>query len=105
MKEMLPARAFLFSLVAMAAYTIAEYSDWSFLRYYLDGGFSFGARPDNPSHFILWYGWVGTAAAAGLAAAALAPRKLLARLPADLVWMVLIAAILAVAAYEKRWFA
>lgn len=103
--SMLQARALLFSLVGMIVYTIAEYGDWAFLRYYLDGGFSFGPRPDNPSHFILWYGWVGTAAAAGFVVAALAPKKLLARMPADLVWMVMIAAILAVAAYEKRWFA
>jgi hypothetical protein len=104
MKEMLPARAMLFSMAAMIAYTIAEYGNWSFLRYYLETGFSLGAQGDSAGHFILWYGWVATAALAGLAVAALAPKKLLARLPADLVWMVMIAAILAVAVYEKRWF-
>jgi hypothetical protein len=105
MKETLPARAMLFSMAAMIVYTIAEYDNWSFLRYYLLGGFSFGARGGEAGHFILWYGWVATAALAGLVIAALAPKKLLARLPADLVWMVMIAAILAVAVYEKRWFA
>lgn len=94
----------LFSAVAGIAYTLAEYFDWPLFRYYLAGGFSLTDLPDSAGHVIHWYGWIATAVLAGAVAAALAPRRLLARIPADISWMVLIATMLAVLVYEKRWF-
>lgn len=99
-----PARAMLFSVVAATTYVLAEYFNWPLFRYYLQGGLHFTEQPQTAGHVIHWYGWIATAALAGLAAAALTPKRLAARLPADLTWMVLIALVAAVMVYEKRWF-
>lgn len=99
-----PARAMLFSAVAATTYVLAEYFNWPLFRYYLSDGFHFTEQPQSAGHVIHWYGWIGTAILAGLLVAALAPRRLLARLPADMAWMVLIALITAVMVYERRWF-
>jgi hypothetical protein len=99
-----PARAMLFSIVGAATYVLAEYFNWPLFRYYLHGGFHFAEQPQSAGHVIHWYGWIATAALAGLVAALIAPKRLAARLPADLTWMALIALIAAVLVYEKRWF-
>lgn len=98
-----PARAMLFSVAAAIAYTLAEYFNWPLFHYYLSGGFHILEAP-GAGRTIHWYGWIATAVAAGALVALAAPRRILARFPADLTWMVLIATMLAVLVYEKRWF-
>lgn len=99
-----PGRAMLFSVVAATTYVLAEYFNWPLFRYYLNGGFHFAEQPQTAGHVIHWYGWIATAVLAGAVAAAIAPRRLAARLPADTTWMVLIALVTAVMVYERRWF-
>ena len=97
-------RAILFSVVAPAAYIIADYFGWSLFSYYpVAGRFSFVARTDS-GFAILWYGWLAAAILAGALAAFMVPRRWSDRLPLDLCWMSLAAALFAVLIYEKRWF-
>ena len=98
-------RLMVFSAAASAAYTLAYYFDWSLFQYYVaEGRFHFVPLPASAGPPILWYGWLATAVLAGLAIAIAVPRRLLARLPADLVWLVPFVAVLAALMYEMRWF-
>jgi hypothetical protein len=95
----------LFSAVAVVAYTLAYYFDWSLFQYYVaEGRFHVSPLPESAGPPILWYGWLATASLAGLAAAIAVPRRLLARLLPDLVWLVPVVALLAAVMYEMRWF-
>jgi hypothetical protein len=98
-------RLIVFSLAAAVAYTLAYYFDWSLFQYYLtDNRVLFFGQGVGEGPPILWYGWIGTALAGGLAAALLVPPKLAAKLPADLVWLLPLMLIFAALMYEKRWF-
>lgn len=97
-------RAALFSIVAAVIYTLAYYSNWPQLRYYLNTGFHLTPQPATAGHVIFWYGWLGTAVAGGALVVLIMPRNLLARLPAELGWVVPIVMVIAAALYEKRWF-
>ena len=98
-------RLMVFSAAASVIYTLAYYFDWSLFQYYVaEGRFHFLRLPESAGPPILWYGWLATATLAGLAAAFVVPRRLLAWLPADLVWLVPFAAVLAAVMYELRWF-
>ena len=102
---MIAARATLFSIAAGVAYTFVYYVDWSPVHYYLRTGFHLAAQPqDAGGSVIFWYGWLLAAIFTGAIVAIAAPKKLLISLPADLSWTVLCALLIAVAAYEKRWF-
>ena len=97
-------RLMMFSLVASVVYTLAYYFDWPLIQYLVAEkrfGFAAGA---NAGPAILWYGWMGTAVLAGAAAALLVPQRAAAKLPADLIWLVPVAAIIAALIYEQRWF-
>jgi hypothetical protein len=95
----------LFSAVAVVAYTLAYYFDWSLFQYYVsEGRFHVSPLPESAGPPILWYGWLATASLAGLAAAIAVPRRLLTRLLPDLVWLVPVVALLAAVMYEMRWF-
>lgn len=94
-----------FSLSTLIAYTLAYYFDWPLFRYYLaTGQFSVTPLPDSAGPPILLYGWVLTAALAGLVVSMLVPRALAARLPPDLLWLIPVAATAAALFYELRWF-
>jgi hypothetical protein len=95
----------MFSLAACVAYTLAFYFDWSLFRYYpAEGRFHISAMPDSAGPPILWYGWLATAVLIGGAVAIAAPRRLLAWLSADLVWLIPVVTVLAAVMYELRWF-
>jgi hypothetical protein len=94
-----------FSAAALIVYTLAYYFDWSLFQYYVaEGRFHFSALPDSAGPPILWYGWLATAGLAGIAIAFIMPRRLIAWLPADLVWLIPLVAVLAALMYEMRWF-
>lgn len=98
-------RLTVFSLAALIAYTLAYYFDWPLFRYYpASGQFSVTTLPDAAGPPILLYGWILTAALAGLIVCMLMPRALAARMPPDLPWLIPIAAIIAAFVYELRWF-
>lgn len=98
-------RLMMFSASASVAYTLAYYFDWSLFQYYVaEGRFHVLPLPASAGPPILWYGWLATAMLAGLVIAIAVPRRLLAWLPADLVWLVPFVAVLAALMYEVRWF-
>jgi len=97
--------AMIFSLVASVVYTLAYYFDWSLFRYYLDdNSIHFDAQGAEAGPPILWYGWLATAALAGVVAGLIVPKRVAARLSPDLVWLLTAALIFAALMYEKRWF-
>jgi hypothetical protein len=53
---------------------------------------------------MMYYGWISTAALAGLAAAIVTPNRLAARLPSSVAWIVPLALIAFTLVYEKHWF-
>ena len=98
-------RLMMFSLAACVAYTLAYYFDWSLFRYYLaEGRFHISALPESAGPPILWYGWLATAVLVGIAIAFTMPRRLIAWLPPDFIWLIPIVALLAALMYEMRWF-
>jgi hypothetical protein len=97
-------RMLLFSILAPAVYTLANYFSLPLLRYYpLAGRFSFADQP-GMGIAILWYGWVATAILVSALTSFIIPRQWSDRLPLDLCWMSLGAALFAALIYEKRWF-
>jgi hypothetical protein len=99
------ARLTIFSLVACLVYTLAYYFDWSLFQYYLaENRFHIAPQDASAGPPILWYGWLATAALAGVAAAVAFPKRLAARLSPDLLWLVPAVMIVAALMYEKRWF-
>jgi hypothetical protein len=99
------ARGMIFSLVACATYTLAYYFDWSLFQYYLaENSVHFAPQDPASGPPILWYGWLATAALTGTVGAIIIPPRLVARLPADIVWLFPILLIVAALIYEKRWF-
>jgi hypothetical protein len=98
-------RLMLFSLGATIAYTLAYYFDWSLFQYYVaEGRFHISPLPESAGPPILFYGWLATAALAGTAIALATPRKWIARLLPDLVWLVGFVTLFAALMYELRWF-
>ena len=98
-------RLMVFSFAACVAYTLAYYFDWSLFQYYLaEGRFHVVPQPESAGPPILWYGWLATAILAGLVIAFAHSRRVIARLPPDLVWLVPCAALFAALMYEMRWF-
>ena len=100
-----PARLIVFSLAACVAYTLAYYFEWSLFRYYLaENRFHFSGQAESAGPPILWYGWLATAVLAGLAIAAIAPKRAISRLSPDLIWLIPSLLIVAALVYEMRWF-
>jgi hypothetical protein len=98
-------RWMIFSLVACVTYTLAYYFDWALFQYYLgENAFHFSRQDSSAGPPILWYGWLASASLGGLAAAAVVPKRLAARLSADLLWLVPLVLIVAALMYERRWF-
>jgi hypothetical protein len=98
-------RLMLFSVVGSIAYTLAYYFDWSLFQYYVvEGRFHISPLPESAGPPILWYGWLATAALAGLAIALATPRRLIAWLLPDLVWLIPFVTLFAALMYEMRWF-
>lgn len=98
-------RLMVFSLVACIAYTFAYYFEWSLFQYYFaENSISFLEQGGASGPPILWYGWLATAVLTGAAAAAVIPKRLVARLLPDLLWLVPVVLIFAALMYERRWF-
>lgn len=92
-------------MAGLVAYTLAYYFDWPLLRFYpASRQLSVIPLPDSAGPPILLYGWVLTAALAGLLISLLVPRSLAARMPPDLLWLIPVAAMAAAFLYELRWF-
>jgi hypothetical protein len=96
-----------FALVGAIGYVLAYTFNWPAFAYYpLLNHFSLDralpAKASGPA--MLYYGWIVTAAAAGLIAALIVPRSIAAKLPASLGWIVPLLLMLYTLAYDRHWF-
>jgi len=100
------ARLAVFSLVAMTAYVLAYNFNWALFRYYpLLNQVSLEALPAKSSGpTMMYYGWIATAAIAGLIAALIIPPKYAAKLPSAVAWVVPLLLVAFTLVYEKHWF-
>jgi hypothetical protein len=97
-------RSTLFSLIAVPVYILGYYSNRPLFFYYPTVR-SFSLTPQVGLGFvIMWYGWIAAAILIGAIAAIIVPRRWSDRIPLDLTWMMMLAAVLAVLLYERRWF-
>ena len=94
-----------FSIVASVVYVLAYDFGWQLFRYYpLVKEFHLDAQPKSAGPAMMYYGWMATAAIAGLVVAAIVPKRLAARLWSGLAWAVPVALIAFTLFYEKHWF-
>jgi hypothetical protein len=95
-----------FSLVSAVVYVLAYNFGWQLFRYYpLLNKVTIAALPAKESGpTMMYYGWFGTAALAGLAAALIVPAKYAAKLPSAVAWIVPLALVAFTLVYEKHWF-
>jgi hypothetical protein len=94
----------IFSMLFGLVYIGCFYMDWSPLRYYPDKGtYHVHAHPgDGPA--ILWYGWLGAAAAVSAVVAAATPRRIANRVGDGWAWIVPLLTMIGILIYERRWF-
>jgi hypothetical protein len=104
-------RSLVFSLVFGVVYTICFYftspanPNWALFRFYPSySQFSIAPLGREAGPAILWYGWMGYALLAGLAAAFIVPPRLSAKLSPTVVWVATAALLLAITVYERTWF-
>ena len=98
-------RPMVFSCAFGIAYIIAYYFDLGLFTYYpAEYAIIFAPTPRPAGQAVLWYGWLATGVLAGGAISFLMPRRVASRLPAELLWLLPVALMLAVLFYEKRWF-
>ena len=100
------ARLAIFSLVSATVYVLAYNFGWQAFRYYpLLNRFSIEALPPKPSGpTMMYYGWMATAAIAGLFVALIVPNKYAAKVPSATGWIVPLLLIAFTLVYEKHWF-
>ena len=100
------ARYAVFTLVATVAYVLAYNFNWALFRYYpLLNKVSLEALPAKTSGpTMMYYGWMATAAIAGLIAALIVPSKIAAKLPSSVAWVVPLLLVAFTLVYEKHWF-
>lgn len=100
------ARLTVFTLVSTVVYVLAYNFNWALFRYYpLLNTVSLDALPAKTSGpTMMYYGWMATALIAGLAAAAIVPGKIAARLPSAVAWVVPLLLVAFTLVYEKHWF-
>ena len=94
-----------FSMISTITYVLAYNFGWQMFRYYpLVKQVTLDALPKAAGPAMMYYGWMATAALAGLVVALIVPPKFAARLPSAVAWVVplLLAAFTLV--YEKHWF-
>jgi hypothetical protein len=92
-------------MAASVAYTCAYYFNWPLFTYFPTvNQILFFAHPQSGGLQILWYGWLSTAALIGAVVAFTVPHRWVERIPPDLCWLLAIVLIVALLAYEKRWF-
>ena len=83
-----------FTLVASVVYVMAYNFGWQLFRYYpLINKVTLAAEPKTSGPAMMYYGWISTAALAGLAAALVVPNRFAARLPSSIAWIVPLALI------------
>src|SRR5579862_9412677 len=94
-----------FSIVATIVYALAYNFGWQLFRYYpLVYEFRLGPQPKEAGPAMMYYGWIATAAIAGLVAALVVPKSWAARLWSGWSWLVPLATVLFTLYYEKHWF-
>jgi hypothetical protein len=100
------ARFAVFSLVSTFVYVLAYNFGWQLFRYYpLLNRVTIGALPAKESGpTMMYYGWMGTAALAGLAVALIVPNRFAARVPSATGWIVPLLLVAFTLVYEKHWF-
>jgi hypothetical protein len=108
-------RYVVFSLVSAVVYVLAYNFGWQLFRYYPAlNKISIDALPAKESGpAMMYYGWMATAALAGLAVAlivelilrfAVGPEKITVKPPAALSWVVPLLLVAFTLVYEKHWF-
>ena len=100
------ARLAVFSLVSTIIYVLAYNFGWQLFRYYpLLNRVSLDALPAKASGpVMMYYGWMGTAALAGLAVALIVPNRFAAKVPSAVGWIVPLLLVAFTLVYEKHWF-
>jgi hypothetical protein len=100
------ARFAVFSLASAFVYVLAYNFGWQLFRYYpLLNKITIAALPAKESGpTMMYYGWIGTAALAGLAVALIVPNKIAAKLPSATGWVVPLLLVAFTLVYEKHWF-
>jgi hypothetical protein len=95
----------IFSLVFGVVYYLCFIFNVALFRYYPEGnGFHFTSQSDSAGLAILWYGWLGTAAAVSIVVALLVPFRWADRLWHQLSWIVPAIVLVVMFIYERRWF-
>ena len=97
-------RAIIFSLVAVPVYVASYYAGIPLFYYYPQARHLSFTPLAGAGFAMMWYGWIAAAILIGAAAALIVPRRWSNRIPLDLTWMMMLAAVLAVFLYERRWF-
>lgn len=98
-------RLMVFSLVFCVAYVAAYYFGLSLFAYYpVEHTLRLIGAAQSGDQVVLWYGWLASAGLVGALAALLVPRRWAALIPPDLLWLTGVVLVIAVLAYEKRWF-
>ena len=100
------ARFAVFSLVSTVVYVLAYNFGWQAFRYYpLLNRVSLDPLPAKESGpAMMYYGWMATAAIAGLVVALIVPPKYAAKLPSAVAWVVPLLLVAFTLVYEKHWF-
>ena len=97
--------ASIFSSAFGLTYFLCFLYDVALFRYYPEvNQFHLSEQPAALGPPILWYGWLGMAAAVSLVVASLVPPRMAARIPARTCSIVTGVVLLIVLIYERRWF-
>ena len=99
------ARLAVFTLVASVVYVLAYNFGWQLFRYYpLVNQVTLDPLTKTAGPAMMYYGWLSTAALAGLAVALIVPSRFAARLPSATAWIVPLLLVAFTLVYEKHWF-
>jgi hypothetical protein len=99
-------RLLVFSMVGAVAYVLSYNFGWQLFAYYPQvRQFLWSASlPKAAGPAMMYYGWLSTAALAGLAAALIIPPKWSGRLWPVAAWLIPLILIAFTLVYERRWF-
>lgn len=95
-----------FTVVFGVGYVVAVYGNYPLFRYYpMVTQFSLEDLTDRTlGPGIFWYGWIAMAAVPAVLAAVLIPKRIGARIPAVVFWIVPVVMFLAGWYREQEWF-
>lgn len=94
-----------FSLLFGVVYFLSFLFNLGLFRYYPEGnGFHITSQPESAGIFILWYGWLVSAAVVSMVVALVVPFRRADHLWHQWSWIVPAILLAVVLLYESRWF-